>query len=130
MQTNIIDDYKNRNIVFSSPYFQGEDCKDVTIGMQETFDFFIKNNNITPYKREIKCPYTNLSIINIPYFINNSQISAVLNKIKVCNCIFSNRWGDLPIWGYILSYLVNPELYLEDKNISYSHGSHNKKINF
>jgi hypothetical protein len=126
---DIIEDYKNNNIVFSSAYFQGEDDKEVTLGLKETFDCFMSYNNIQPYKNEIRCPYTNFSIINVQYFNNNELICKVLSKIRACNCIFSNRWGDLPIWGYILSYLVDPNLYIEDKNISYYHGSHNKRIN-
>ena len=68
-------------------------------------------------------------VINVNYFYNNDLVKDVLSRIYESNCIFSNRWGDLPIWGYILSYLVDKKHYIEDKSISYYHGSHNKKIN-
>ena len=68
-------------------------------------------------------------IINVNYFKNNENVKKILQLIKDSNCIFSNRWGDLPIWGYILSYLVDKTMYFEDKTITYIHGSHKKKIN-
>lgn len=95
--TNIIETYKNNNIVFSSGFYQGEDDADVTIGLHTLFNDFITNNNIKPYKNNIKCPYTNFMVIHINYFNNNETVQQVLNCIKESNCIFSNRWGDLPI---------------------------------
>jgi FkbM family methyltransferase len=127
--TNIIETYKNNNTVFSSGFYQGEDDADVTIGLKKLFDVFIDNNHIKPYKHNIACPYTNFMVVNINYFNNNETVQKVLNLIKNSNCIFSNRWGDLPIWGYILSYLVDQNMYIEDKSIMYTHDSHKKKIN-
>lgn len=127
--TNIINSCKINNIVFSSAYFQDEDDVDVTIGMKELFTQFVVSNGIKPYNNTIKCPYTNFMVVNINYFNNNINVQNALNIIKESNCIFSNRWGDLPIWGYILSYLVEPKMYFQDKSVVYMHGSHNKKIN-
>jgi hypothetical protein len=127
--TNIIEIYKNNNTVFSSGFYQGEDDADVTVGLKSLFQYFIDNNNIKPYKNKIECPYTNFMVVNINYFNNNKTIQKVLTLIKESNCIFSNRWGDLPIWGYILSYLVHESMYITDKSIMYLHGSHKKKIN-
>ena len=126
---NIIENYKNKEIYYSSPYFQGHDDKEVVVGMEEFFNNYLKNNNLTPINNNLRCPYTNFMIINIKFFYNNDLIKDVLSKIYGSNCIFSNRWGDLPIWGYILSYLVEQKNYLEDKSISYYHGSHNIQIN-
>jgi hypothetical protein len=126
---NIIENYKNKEIYYSSPYFQGHDDKEVVVGMEEFFNNYLKNNNLTPINTILRCPYTNFMIINIKFFYNNDLIKEVLSNIYGTNCIFSNRWGDLPIWGYILSYLVEQKHYLEDKNISYYHGSHMKQIN-
>jgi hypothetical protein len=115
--------------MFSSPFYQGEDYADVTIGMNQLFNDFLKEKNMTQ-KNELKLPYTNVMIVNIPYFNNNEIVQNVLEKIKKSDCIFSNRWGDLPIWGYILSYLIDEKYFIEDKNIKYIHGSHHfKKIN-
>lgn len=125
---NIITKYKKNKIMFSSAYFQGPDEKDVTIGMENLFNNYLNNNNLTK-KSELKCPYTNFMIFNIPFFKNNIHVKKILQEIKNSNCIFSNRWGDLPIWGYILSYLIDNKYYIEDKEISYIHGSHGATIN-
>jgi hypothetical protein len=125
---NIINNYKKDNIMFSSAYFQGNDELDVTIGMDDLFNSYLKKNNLIK-KNDLKCPYTNFMIINIPYFKNNKNVQNILQEIKNSNCIFSNRWGDLPIWGYILSYLIDKKYYIEDKNITYKHGSHDMIIN-
>ena len=127
--TNLIELYNANNIMFSSAYYQGEDDPNVTIGLDKFFNIFMEKNNIKPYKNSVKCPYTNVMIVNVDYFNKNTVVQKVLKLIKETNCIFSNRWGDLPIWGYILSYLVDDKLYLKDDTISYIHGSHNKKIN-
>lgn len=125
---DIINNYKQNSIYFSSPYFQGEDDKEVVVGMHSLFNNFLTRKGITPYNN-LKCPYTNCMIINIPYFNNNSIVKEVLTEIEKTNCIFSNRWGDLPIWGYILSYLVERKHYLEDKTVKYYHGSHEVTLN-
>jgi len=127
--TNIINSYIESNIHFSSPYFQGPDDKNVTVGMLQFFTNFLRKNNIVEINSNVICPYTNVSIINIQYFRENIVIQKVLQDLKLCGCIFSNRWGDLPIWGYILNYFINPQLFKEDKTISYFHGSHNTSLN-
>jgi hypothetical protein len=127
--SDIIEKYTKNGIQFSSPYFQGPDSGQVIVGMHKLFRRFVYEKQLTPCKTTIQCPYTNIMIVNVQYFRNNSIVQEILGKIKECNCIFSNRWGDLPIWGYILTLLVEPEKYIEDKSISYWHGSHNKIIN-
>ena len=129
LDPNIINTYKKNNIYFSSPFFQGEDEEEVVVGMKDLFDNFVKENNITLYNKNIKCPYTNVMILNINYFLGNQDVMNILKIIEKSNCIFSNRWGDLPIWGFILTYLIDSKHYLEDKTIRYHHGSHDKKIN-
>lgn len=129
---NFIDKYKEKNIYFSSTLFQGKDHPDVVIGLENLFEIYIKNNNIIPFKsmNSIKCPYTNVMIVNIPYFNSHNDVINILKIIDDSNCIFSNRWGDLPIWGYILSVLIDEKYYKEEKDVSYIHGSHdNVKIN-
>lgn len=129
MPINLIELYNANNIMFSSAYYQEKDEYAVTVGLDKFFNEFMKKRNITPHKNTIRCPYTNFMVVNVEYFNKNELIQEVLKFIKDTNCIFSNRWGDLPIWGYILSYLVDEKLYLKDDTITYLHGSHNKIIN-
>jgi hypothetical protein len=88
-------------------------------------------NNIQPYKsfEQVICPYTNIMIVNVEYLRNNLTVQNFLKKIDDSNCIYSNRWGDLPIWGLILSTLVHEKHYCWSTVISYQHNSHNKQIN-
>jgi len=123
-----IENYQKNNIIFSSAFYQDNDDINVTTGLEKLMNDFLNEHNLTQ-KNELKMPYTNFMILNVSYFNHNTLVKGVLEKIKKTNCIFSNRWGDLPIWGYILSYLIDKKYYIEDKNIKYNHGSHNTEIN-
>ena len=120
-----------KEIHFVSPLFQGQDDSLVIVGLERLLNEFLNETNIQPYKTfdEIKCPYTNFMIVNVDFLRNNEIINKILKKIDLSHGIYSNRWGDLPIWGLILSTLINEEYYEEIKKISYYHGSWNKHIN-
>lgn len=127
----IINKMKDEDIVFVSPYFQEQDVPQVIQGLDKLRDEFIVENNLITNTNfnEIKCPYTNFMIVNNNKINNNNLVKSFLNKVHNCNCIYSNRWGDLPIWGIILDMIYSKNQYLELKNIKYHHGSHNKDIN-
>jgi len=127
---NIFNIMKEKKIVFLSPFFQDQDNKDVIVGIDILLNKFINENNINPYKtfKDIKCPYTNVMIVDIEYFNNNCISKKFLKYVDESNGIYSNRWGDLPIWGIILSIFINPEIYSNYNNISYTHDIH--RINF
>jgi hypothetical protein len=118
LNPNILYEYQDNNIMFSSPTYQPDDDPDVIKGLKELFDNYLYDNNKIQ-KNELKMPYTNFMIVNIPFFKNNIDVINILNQIDKSECVFSNRWGDLPIWGYILSYLIDKKYYIEDKSISY-----------
>lgn len=128
---DILEKMNRDKIYFVSPYFQGQDEPDVIVGLSNLWENFISENNIIPLKNfeDILCPYTNFMIFDINYLISNSTITSFLKKVDESNGIYSNRWGDLPIWGVILSTFINENNYLENKKISYYHGSHYKLIN-
>ena len=123
---NIIDKMIDSNTVYISPFFQNQDNPDVIVGLEILLNNFINENNIIPYKKfeEIKCPYTNFMIINIKYFLNHNVIQLFLDYIEKSHGIYSNRWGDLPIWGIILSILTPNNLYSNCIDISYIHDVH------
>lgn len=128
---DVLKNMLDNELFFTSPYFEGQDDDRVIVGMENLWSNFIKENNITPKKdfKNIMCPYTNFMIFDIENIINNEIIMSVLKKIDLSNCIYSNRWGDLPIWGMIISTLIDEKHYHENKKIKYYHGSHNKLIN-
>ena len=126
----IFDRYRKDGIKYSSPHFVGADEPYVTVGMERFFERFMKGRGLVAKRDDgLHSPYTNVMIVDIGYFKNNPIVRDVLKEIERCGCIFSNRWGDLPIWGYILTKLIDKELYLEDKQMRYYHASHDAKIN-
>jgi len=128
---NTIGNMFNNNIKFISPYFQQQDEKDVIVGLEKLLDKFINENKIVPKSNfnDIKCPYTNFMIIDVEYFNNENNIKKFFNLVDESSCIYSNRWGDLPLWGAVLYTFLDSVLYLEDKTISYHHKSHGKFVN-
>lgn len=129
--SNLLKEMKSNDVHFVSPYFQGQDDDYVIVGMEKLWKEFIFENNLIPLKDfgQITCPYTNFMVVNVKYLNDNEIINKMLKKIDESHGIYSNRWGDLPIWGMILSTLVDEKHYSETKKISYFHGSHNKMIN-
>lgn len=130
---NIFETYKRENIVYASPSFQCGDDDGVTLGLQTFFQLMMMERSLSPLTvpntQNIMCPYTNVFVINMPYFLQSFDIIDMCNKLTQCGCNFRNRWGDLPIHGYMLHCFVPREMYKEDKNISYYHGSHQSKVN-
>ena len=128
LDPNVILNYKKNNVMFSSAQYEKDDAKEVIIGLKEMFDGYLSKTGKTK-KNELTMPYTNFMVVNIPFFRDNEDVINILAEIKNSDCIFSNRWGDLPIWGYILSYFIDRPLYFEDKTVVYNHESHHVKIN-
>lgn len=129
--TNIFNEMIEKEIHFVSPEFQGQDLGDVIVGLEVLLNEFLIETNVQQYKtfKEIKCPYTNFMIVNMDFLRSNEVISKILKKIDDSHGIYSGRWGDLPIWGMILSTLVDEKHYSECKKISYYHASHHKNVN-
>ena len=48
-------------------------------------------------------------------------VTTWMNRVEKSKCVFSNRWGDLPIWGSTLA-LANEPLFRWDINVE--HTSH------
>jgi len=129
---SILDMMEKENILFASPMFQGQDDPLVVNGLEKFREKFTAENSIsikTPFN-EVKCPYTNFMIVDIENINKNNLIKLFLKEIDKCGCIYSNRWGDLPVWGLILDLFLNKSEYKEIKEIKYYHGSHNVLINF
>lgn len=104
--------------------FQGPDVEDVILGLHDFNKKYLPIDKID-YNRNFDCPYTNVFLMNVQYFINNQLILNYLQDLDQTSCIYINRWGDLPIFGSILYLFVPENLYLKNIDISYYHGSHN-----
>jgi hypothetical protein len=135
LESNLLQKYESNEIYFAFARMSDYGVIDVPeyiVGMKEFFENFIEEHKITPYKsfQDIRCPYTNFMVVNIQFIRDNKFVMDCIEKIKNTNCIFSNRWGDLPIWGYILSLLIEEKNYLNDTEIQYFHSSHDVRVNY
>ena len=107
------------------------DCDFVTNGLNNFTLNFLKNNNITidNKSKNISGPYTNIISFNLQILRQNEIIFKYINEIDKSDNIYVWRWGDLPLWGEVLSYFYNKEDHLLTKYIKYYHKSHNRKVN-
>ena len=69
-----------------------------------------------------KAPYTNVFYMNLRHLRQNDIIAEYMKVVNESECIYSNRWGDMPLWGaaILLSKKPRTKLYMK-----YFHGSHN-----
>ena len=105
----------------SSPYFQGEDNPEVTVGMTQLFrNVATKLGGEWPQKPWIS-PYTNLMLYDLAWNASSSrELRLAFDKVHGSNCISINRWGDLPLWGATLKLLGAPPFTFR---MPYKHGA-------
>jgi hypothetical protein len=127
---NLFEYMENNNLKFMSPFFQDQDNKDVIVGLEKTWKQFNSDNNlnIDINFNNVKCPYTNMMVVDINYFLNHEITMKFLKYIDSVHGIYSNRWGDLPIWGLILSSYIEKEKYNNNRQIKYLHDVHEINI--
>ena len=128
---NIFNEMKINKKIFCSPNYckkRDKDC--VIIGLNKLMNIFLKENKLKRKCSKIRSPYTNIMIIDVEYIRKNKIVNKFIKKVNNSYCIYSNRWGDLPLWGVILNFLINKKLYYCDRSIKYYHGSHELKINY
>jgi hypothetical protein len=128
---SIIDSIISEDIKFAIPNICPVlDDPNVIVGLDVLLDRFYQKHNIQPSVRyqDILAPNTNFMILNLQYFKNHNLIQDFLAEVDASKGIYSNRWGDAPIWGIILYALQNEPFYLCD-TIEYFHGSHGHHVN-
>jgi hypothetical protein len=123
---NIFDLMKINDLKFLSPFYQGHDNPKVTVGLKTLLDDFLQENQITSKVeyQYYRFPYTNFMVVDIQYFLNHKKVIDFLTKVDKSNGIYSNRWGDLPIWGIILFTLIDSKFYGATNHIAYVHDVH------
>ncbi len=103
-----------------------DDAEWVTHGLNKfTLDFLgddRKSKN--PYG-----PYTNGMAFNLKILRENQTLKKYIKEVDDSNNIYIYRWGDLPLWGEALHYMVDPRSIREDKSIKYYHESHDCRVN-
>jgi hypothetical protein len=106
------------------------DDPNVIVGLEQLLNKFTKDNNITiPVAyADIKAPNTNFMMLDLDFFKQHEITQKFLLEIEKSHGIYSNRWGDAPIWGIILYALAGVDFY-ELSDTGYLHGSHNHYVN-
>jgi len=104
----------------------------VTVGMNQFTHLFLKENipelNKPAMRRSPSGPYTNVIGLNLKELRENVLVQKYIKKVELLDCIYTFRWGDLPLWGEALCYLCNPNSYIKSDKIKYFHGSHNTYV--
>lgn len=94
------------------------DKKEVIYGMVDVF------KRMNPEISYWESPYTNVMLVNMSW-IQSAKVQSIVRIVNKTNCIFHNRWGDLPLWGATLKILKETKEYL---NLSYHHKSHYNRL--
>lgn len=86
---------------------------------------YLKKNKIfdsnSTYLSTWRAPYTNVMYLNLTWLRSHILLNEFINKISESKCIYSNRWGDSPLWGAAVSLAG---LDYSRLPVSYYHGSH------
>ena len=93
----------------------------VVQGMRNLTVQFARDNNIYQNIRTWKGPYTNVMYINLNWLRSNEIILKYMDVVNASECIYGNRWGDLPLWGAAIHVAKEPTRKLV---LPYYHGSH------
>jgi len=97
----------------------------VTKGMNDHSRRFMLKNGHT--KIECKAPggpYTNVVGFCLSYLRNQPILHKYIESIKETKCIYTKRWGDLPLWGEAIHYILGYSALFIDTNLRYFHESH------
>jgi hypothetical protein len=121
----------NQEISFAVPLICTVlDDPGVIVGLDKLTHDFLNTRGFEmpiPYS-DIKAPNTNFMLVNLNYFRNHQLVQEFLQEVDNSHGIYSNRWGDAPIWGIII-YLLSGEDFFELSDTGYLHGSHNHYVN-
>eukprot|EP01041_Mallomonas_annulata_P012328 gene12328-25936_t len=97
----------------------------VVKGLKQFARIFASQNDIFFPDETWQAPYTNLMFIRISWLKSQTLILKFIDEVAASKCIYSNRWGDLPLWGTALRLTDVPSQYL---HIPYEHGSHHMTV--
>lgn len=127
----LVEEIIGSNIKFAVPYLcNALDHPDVIVGLDKLLQKVYEDSELIPRVdfRSICAPNTNFMILNLQYYRDNSLVQKFLREVDKSRGIYSNRWGDAPIWGVIL-YALQEEAFYVCSSISYYHESHSHHVN-
>lgn len=74
-------------------------------------------------------PYTNLMGIRLDKIRANPTVLKYIQAVDDSSHIYHHRWGDLPLWGEVVTYILGEPAMKVDPTIQYYHGSHYRHVN-
>lgn len=98
----------------------------VVVGMRNLTIQFAQEQNLFQDIHSWHAPYTNAMYIDLRWLRNHSVIQKYRQRVEESQCIYSNRWGDLPLWGAAIYLSKEPRYHLR---LPYFHGTHNTLVN-
>ena len=75
-------------------------------------------------------PYTNVFAINLENVRYNQILRKYIKVVEDSGNIYRYRWGDLPLWGEAIYYILGMKSILIDASIRYVHESHDTTVNY
>ena len=119
------------NTIVTGKYEDDDDF--VTKGLNHHTRKFIMEHDLNKYemvkKKTPGGPYTNLCGISLEPLRRHSLLREYIQTIQDSKMIYKQRWGDLPLWGEAIHYILGDDSLLIDTTLKYFHGSHNKCVN-
>ena len=118
LDPNMSDPTPPDDVMIASAEYQGPDGAQVTDGMEELARKFAKENGLYwPSDGVWASPLTNCLYIRMD-FARSDIVQKFQRVVDQSGCIYSNRWGDLPLWGAVMTMLKMPEHVIK---LRYSH---------
>jgi hypothetical protein len=116
-----------------TPIVYGKDNIDlfhVTKGMNDHTLQFMINHGYGSLDRKLPSgPYTNVIGFYLPYLRNIPILHNYIESVKDTKCIYTQRWGDLPLWGEAIHYILGESSIRVDTTLNYYHESHQCYVN-
>lgn len=98
----------------------------VVQGMHNFTVSFAQKHGIFDYVHSWHAPYTNVMLLDLIWYRNSSVLRAFTQAVDASECIYSNRWGDMPLWG--AAVILEKQPYHRLYKMSYFHGSHRTMV--
>jgi hypothetical protein len=124
----------NNYYIITGRYYVDDDF--VTVGLNQLTRDFINKNSDSGYifkknteKHPSDGPYTNFIGLSLNILRTNNMLVKYVQEVDSSNQIYEKRWGDLPLWGEVVDYIVGTEKLFIDNTVKYFHGSHKIQVN-
>lgn len=107
-----------------------EDDDMVCVGLNPfTLNFMSESRATLVPKRPSGGPYTNLMGMRLDKIRANPTVLKYIRAVDESSHIYHHRWGDLPLWGEVITYILGEHAMKVDPTIQYYHGSHYRHVN-